>query len=95
MIEYGTQKELEEVMNNGSYELSKIICEKALELYSNDEESIDVVEISSCETSVIHKIQLDREDLLITLKAQLKVMEEYEDYRMAAKLFEALKNIKE
>jgi len=89
-LKYNTTEDLNLDFANGNKELNDIIVEVCLENLNSNIDPIPIVEITTKDDDIIYEVEVTREDLIITLQSNLKVMEEYEDFESCIKIKEGI-----
>ena len=91
---YDTMEEMNDAFRGGQKKLHDLIVDTALANLKTKRKQIPVVSILTKDDDTIYDIMIDRVDMLDTLEANLKSMEEYEDYERCQQIFEAISYLK-
>lgn len=91
---FNSSEEIEEMIEEGDYELSCLIVDTALENLKTKKKVIPVLSIYTQEEDMIFDFTLDREDIEETLGANLEIMEKFEDYERCQKIVNGVEFIK-
>ena len=89
-LEFNTTEELNESFANGNKYISDVIVDVALENLKTKRKNIPVIQFTTKDEDTIYDIMIERSDMIETLKQNLDVMEEYEDYERCQKITDAL-----
>ncbi len=95
MIEnsFETAQAFAEYVHSDRYGFSKIVVNGCFNLYESEEDSLIVMSSFIEEYQNYFDITINKEDLLITLKQNLKIYEQEEDYEGCAKIYELIKKL--
>ena len=89
-LEFDTTEELNESFANGNKYISDVIVDVALENLKTKRKNIPVIQFTNKDEDTIYDIMIERSDMIETLKQNLDVMEEYEDYERCQKITDAI-----
>ena len=89
-LEFDTTEELNESFANGNKYISDVIVDVALENLKTKRKNIPVIQFTTKDEDTIYDIMIERSDMIETLKQNLDVMEEYEDYERCQKITDAI-----
>jgi len=89
-LEFNTTEELNESFANGNKYISDVIVDVALENLKTKRKNIPVIQFTTKDEDTIYDIMIERSDMIETLKQNLDVMEEYEDYERCQKITDAI-----
>ena len=92
-IKVKNQEEFEERLQNKDLRISKAIVEIALKNLKGDKRFIPILEVHLKDEEQIFDITMDREDMLQTLKQNLKIHEFHEAYEGCAHISKAIKEL--
>ena len=93
-ITFDTEAEMEETITAQNYNFSKYIVDKAFQHLTSSEAEISVLEIETIDTNTTFDIVLEPKHMVATLKANLPVMEEHEDYETCKKIVDSIDFLK-
>jgi hypothetical protein len=93
-LEFETSDDINKSFEGGNKYLSNLITDIAIKNIKTKTKTIPVVQILAKEDELIYDVVIDREDLMVTLEENLKIMEGYEDYERCIKLKNALEYLK-
>jgi len=91
---YDTTEEMNNAFRGGEKKLHDLIVDTALSNLKTKRKEIPVVSIYTKDEDITYDVTIDRRDMLSTLEANLKSMEEYEDYKRCQQIFEAISYLK-
>lgn len=89
-LEFNTTEELNESFANSNKYISDVIVDVALENLKTKRKNIPVIQFTTKDEDTIYDIMIERSDMIETLKQNLDVMEEYEDYERCQKITDAI-----
>ena len=89
-LEFNTTEELNESFANGNKYISDVIVDVALENLKTKRKNIPVIQFSTKDDDLLYDVMIERSDMIETLKQNLDVMEEYEDYERCQKITDAI-----
>lgn len=92
-LTYDNASDIESLFTNGDYNLSCIVVDETLNNLKTKKKTIPIASLYSKNDDMIFDLALDREDIEETLNANLKIMEDYEDYERCQKIVEGIKFI--
>jgi DUF438 domain-containing protein len=87
-------EELIEVMENGSYEISKSIVENIIKHLNSKKKRVHVVSIFCEEDQAVYDLTLERSNFLSTLEKNLTTFEQAEDFEGCIGIQNAINQLK-
>jgi DUF438 domain-containing protein len=87
-------EELIEVMENGSYEISKSIVENIIKHLNSKKKRVHVISIFCEEDQAVYDLTLERSNFLSTLKKNLTTFEQAEDFEGCIGIQNAINQLK-
>ena len=87
-------EEFEDMLQEQDLKISKAIIEVALKNLKGDKRFIPILEVHVEEDESIFDITLDRQNMLSTLRQNLKIHERNEDYEGCARIAKAIQELK-
>ena len=93
-LTYDNASDIESLFMNGDYNLSCIVVDETLNNIKTKKKVIPIASIYSKNDDIIFDLALDREDIEETLNANLKIMEDFEDYERCQRIIEGIEFIK-
>lgn len=91
---FDTTEEMNNIFRGGEKKLHDLIVDTALSNLKTKRKEIPVVSIYTKDEDITYDVTIDRRDMLSTLEANLKSMEEYEDYERCQQIFKAISYLK-
>lgn len=90
---YENVYQVEAMLDRKDYDLSCLVVDTTLENLKTKRKVIPLVSIYSREEEIIWDVTLDREDMEETLKLNLSIMEDNEDYERCQQIVNGIKFI--
>ena len=87
-------EELIEVMENGSYEISKSIVENIIKHLNSKKKRVHVISIFCEEDQAVYDLTLERSNFLSTLEKNLTTFEQAEDFEGCIGIQNAINQLK-
>jgi|694.fasta_scaffold116905_8 hypothetical protein len=87
-------EELAEVMDNGSYEISKSIVDSIIKHLNSKKKRVHVISIFCEEDNAVYDLTLERSNFLDTLEKSLSTFEQAEDFEGCINIQNAIKQLK-
>ena len=91
---FDTDKEFENYISGGNYEVSKLIVKTAEELKSSGEQELTIAKVHTYDSDKIYEITLEKKHVIDTLKQNLNIYEREEDYIGCQKIVDLINHFK-
>lgn len=91
---FENDKEFENYIKGGNYEMSKLIVNTAEEIQSQGIDELTIARVHTEDTGTIYEITLERAHVVETLEQNLKIYENEEDYIGCQKIVDMINHFK-
>lgn len=79
-LQFENDKEFENYISGGNYEVSKLIVKTAEKLKASKKQELVIAKVYTKEDGMIYEITLNKKDVVNTLKQNINIYEREEDY---------------